>query len=112
MTLDNFTIKAQEAVQEAVNVARRAQHQGIEPIHLLLGIMAKGKDVTQFVFQKMGVSLQQITTLAQSELEHLPRVQGGEPISPMLPTRCWQRLRTRHRQWATPTWLSNRCSSH
>ena len=79
MTLDNFTIKAQEAVQEAVNVARRAQHQGIEPIHLLLGIMAKGKDVTQFVFQKMGVSLQQITTLAQSELEHLPRVQGGEP---------------------------------
>ncbi|MGM9716527.1 MAG: ATP-dependent chaperone ClpB [Prevotella sp.] len=79
MTLDNFTIKAQEAVQEAVNVARRAQHQGIEPVHLLLGIMAKGKDVTQFVFQKMGVSLQQITTLAQSELEHLPRVQGGEP---------------------------------
>ena len=79
MTLDNFTIKAQEAVQEAVNVARRTQHQGIEPIHLLLGIMAKGKDVTQFVFQKMGVSLQQITTLAQSELEHLPRVQGGEP---------------------------------
>ena len=79
MTLDNFTIKAQEAVQEAVNVARRAQHQGIDPIHLLLGIMAKGKDVTQFVFQKMGVSLQQITTLAQSELEHLPRVQGGEP---------------------------------
>ncbi|MCI5814802.1 MAG: ATP-dependent chaperone ClpB [Bacteroidales bacterium] len=79
MTLDNFTIKAQEAVQEAVNVARRAQHQGIEPIHLLLGIMAKGKDVTQFVFQKMGVSLQQITTLAQGELEHLPRVQGGEP---------------------------------
>ncbi|MDY3843055.1 MAG: ATP-dependent chaperone ClpB [Prevotella sp.] len=79
MTLDNFTIKAQEAVQEAVNVARRAQHQGIEPIHLLLGIMAKGKDVIQFVFQKMGVSLQQITTLAQSELEHLPRVQGGEP---------------------------------
>ncbi|MGM9699878.1 MAG: ATP-dependent chaperone ClpB [Prevotella sp.] len=79
MTLDNFTIKAQEAVQEAVNVARRAQHQGIEPIHLLLGIMAKGKDVTQFVFQKMGVSLQQIDTLAQSELEHLPRVQGGEP---------------------------------
>ena len=79
MTLDNFTIKAQEAVQEAVNVARRAQHQGIEPIHLLLGIMAKGKDVTQFVFQKMGVSLQQITTRAQGELEHLPRVQGGEP---------------------------------
>ena len=79
MTLDKFTIKAQEAVQSAVNRAQTAQNQAIEPVHLLLGIMDKGKDVTTFIFQKMGANPQQILTLAESELSHLPKVQGGEP---------------------------------
>ncbi len=79
MTLDKFTIKAQEAVQSAVNRAQTAQNQAIEPVHLLLGIMDKGKDVTSFIFQKMGANPQQILTLAESELSHLPKVQGGEP---------------------------------
>ena len=55
MTLDKFTIKAQEAVQEAVNTAQRGGQQTIEPIHLLSGIMSKAKDVTTFIFQKLGV---------------------------------------------------------
>jgi len=79
MTLDKFTIKAQESVQEAVNTAQRNGQQTIEPVHLLAGIMNKAKDVTNFLFQKLGVNSQQIDMLVQSELQHLPRVQGGEP---------------------------------
>ena len=79
MTLDKFTIKAQEAVQSAVTRAQTAGNQAIEPVHLLLGIMDKGKDVTNFIFQKTGANPQQILTLAESELSHLPKVQGGEP---------------------------------
>ena len=79
MTLDKFTIKAQEAVQAAVQTAQQAGQQTIEPVHLLQGILLKGKDVTNFIFQKLGVNTQQVETLVQSELQHLPRVSGGEP---------------------------------
>ena len=79
MTLEKFTIKAQEAVQEAVNTAQRAGQQSIEPVHLLKGIIEKGHDVTNFLFQKLGVNGQQISMLLDQELQHLPRVQGGQP---------------------------------
>ncbi len=79
MTLDKFTIKAQETVQEAVNIAQRNGQQTIEPTHLLAGMMAKAKDVMNFLFQKLGVNGQQIDMLIGQELQHLPRVQGGEP---------------------------------
>ena len=79
MTLDKFTIKAQEAVQEAVNTAQRGGQQVIEPVHLLAGVMNKAKEVMNFLMQKMGINAQQIDMLVQSELQHLPRVQGGEP---------------------------------
>ena len=79
MTLDKFTIKAQEAVQEAVNTAQRGGQQVIEPVHLLAGVMNKAKEVMSFLMQKLGINAQQIDMLIQSELQHLPRVQGGEP---------------------------------
>ncbi len=79
MTFDKFTIKAQEVVQEAINTAQRGGQQTIEPIHLLKGAMVKAKDVTGYLFQKLGVNAQQIDMLVDSELQHLPRVQGGEP---------------------------------
>jgi len=79
MTFDKFTIKAQETVQGAVNKAQINGQQTIEPIHLLAGIMEKAKDVTTFLFQKLGVNMQQVATLANSEMMHLPKVQGGEP---------------------------------
>ena len=79
MTLDKFTIKAQEAVQEAVNTAQRNGQQTIEPVHLLAGVMNKARDVASFLFQKLGINGQQIETLVQTELQHLPRVTGGEP---------------------------------
>lgn len=79
MTFDKFTIKAQEAIQEAVNITQRNGQQTIEPVHLLKGVISKGKDVTNFIFQKLGVNSQQIETLIDQDISHLPKVQGGEP---------------------------------
>ena len=79
MTFDKFTIKAQEAVQAAAGRAQSAGQQAIEPVHLLYGIMQKGKDVTDYLFGKLGVNSQQMERLVESEIAHLPRVQGGEP---------------------------------
>ena len=78
MTFDNFTIKAQEAVQEAINSAQRAGQQTIEPVHILRGVITKGKDVTNFIFQKLGINAQTIDTLLDREITHLPKVQGGQ----------------------------------
>ena len=79
MTLDKFTIKAQEAVQQAVNTAQLNGQQVIEPVHILKGVLEKAKDVTNFIFQKLGVNGQQIEMLAEQEIKHLPKVQGGQP---------------------------------
>ena len=79
MTFDKFTIKAQEAIQEAVNTAQMAHQQAIEPVHLLQGLLQKGRDVTNFVFQKLGVNAMQVENLVQQEIKHLPRVEGGQP---------------------------------
>ena len=77
MTFDKFTIKAQEAVQEAVNIAQRNGQQTIEPVHLLSGILEKATDVTNYIFQKLGMNGQQIAMLLRQEMQHLPHVQGG-----------------------------------
>lgn len=79
MTFDKFTIKAQETVQEAVNIAQRNGQQTIEPVHLLAGVLAKGKDVTNYIFQKLGVNGNAIEAALKQEILHLPRVQGGQP---------------------------------
>ncbi|MCI5711027.1 MAG: ATP-dependent chaperone ClpB [Prevotella sp.] len=79
MTFDKFTIKAQEVVQAAANLAQSGGQQAIEPVHLLRGVMDKAKDVAGFIFQKLGINAQQIIQLTDSEISHLPKVQGGQP---------------------------------
>ena len=79
MTLEKFTIKAQETVQQAVNIARQNGQQSIEPVHLLKALMDKAQDITTFIFQKLGVNVQQLDMLGSQEMQHLARVQGGEP---------------------------------
>ena len=79
MTFDKFTIKAQEVVQEALNTAQRSGQQSIEPMHLLKALLVKAKDVTTFIFQKLGVNAMQVESVADAELQRLPRVQGGQP---------------------------------
>lgn len=79
MNFENFTIKVQEAVQEAVNLTQRNGQQAIEPEHLICGIMKVGENVTNFIFQKSGINIQQLATLLQQQTMSLPKVQGGEP---------------------------------
>ena len=79
MTLDKFTIKAQEVVQEAVNIAQGNGQQTIEPTHMLKAMLTKAKDVTTFIFQKLGVNASQVGMLVDQDIQHLPRVQGGQP---------------------------------
>ena len=79
MTLDRFTIKAQEAIQAGINKAQSLDQQTIEPIHLLSGIMEKGRDVTGYLFQKIGINQELVVSATDSQLQHLPRVSGGQP---------------------------------
>ncbi len=79
MNFNNFTIKAQEAVQEAVNLAQRERQQMITPVHLLCGLLKVGENVTQYLLGKMGINAMQLQQVADRDLQSLPRVEGGEP---------------------------------
>ena len=79
MNFDQFTLKAQEAVQHAVQTAQRTQRQAITATHLLQGVLAVGENVTQFLFGKTGVNADLLSRTIDSELQSLPRVEGGEP---------------------------------
>ena len=79
MNLDNFTIKAQEVVQQAVNLVSQHGQQSIEAVHLLKAVMMKGESITNFIFQKLGVNIPALTRVVDAQIESLPRVSGGEP---------------------------------
>ena len=79
MNFNNFTIKSQEAVQEAVNLTQARGQQAIEPVHLLAGVLKVGENVTNFIFQKLGMNAQQITLVIDRQIDSLPKVSGGEP---------------------------------
>ena len=79
MTFDNFTIRAQESLQHAVQRASELRQQSITPAHLLHGIMDVGENVTQFLFGKTGVNAQVLASTLERHLQSLPRVEGGEP---------------------------------
>ena len=79
MNFNNFTIKSQEAVQEAVNLVQRQGQQAIEPEHLLASVLKVGENVTNFIFQKLCLNGQQIATVLDKQIASLPKVSGGEP---------------------------------
>ena len=79
MNFNNFTIKSQEAIQEAVQLAQSHGQQAIEAEHLLAGILKVGENVANFIFQKLGVNGQQISTVLDRQIASLPKVSGGEP---------------------------------
>ena len=79
MNFNNFTIKSQEAVQEAVNLVQSRGQQAIEPEHLMAGLLKVGENVTNFIFQKLGINGQQIETVLDRQIASLPKVSGGEP---------------------------------
>lgn len=80
MNFNNFTIKAQEAVQKAIDLAQGNNQQMIEPAHLLKGVMLVGENITGFLFQKLGVNPQNLERVLDKEIESFPRVSGGEPM--------------------------------
>lgn len=79
MNYNNFTIRAQEALQHAVQRASELHQQSITPAHLLYGVLEVGENVTQFLFGKTGVNAQVLTATLNKHLQSLPRVEGGEP---------------------------------
>ncbi len=79
MNFNNFTIKSQEAVQEAVNLAQSRGQQAIDPVHVLHAVMKVGENVTNFIFQKLGMNGQQVALVADKQMGSLPKVSGGEP---------------------------------
>ena len=80
MNFNNFTIKAQEAVQKAIEIAQGNMQQMIEPVHLLKGVLRVGENVTNFLFQKLGVNASNLEKVVDSEIESYPRVSGGDPM--------------------------------
>ena len=79
MNFNNFTIKAQEAVQQAVQLVTQNNQQAIEPVHLLKAVITTGESITSFLFQKLGVNAQQVTKAIDAQIASLPKVSGGEP---------------------------------
>ncbi|MDD2590377.1 MAG: ATP-dependent chaperone ClpB [Fermentimonas sp.] len=80
MNFNNFTIKAQEAVQKAIEIAQGNNQQMIEPAHIFKGIMVVGENVTSFLFNKLGVNSQNLERVVEAEIQSLPRVSGGDPM--------------------------------
>lgn len=78
MNFNNFTIKCQEAVQEAVNLVQSRGQQAIEPAHLLYGVLKVGENVTNFIFQKLGMNGAQVNTVLDKQIDSYPKVSGGE----------------------------------
>ena len=79
MNLNNFTIKSQEVVQKAVEVAKINGNQAIEPIHLLKAVLLEGDMVVKFIFAKVGANLTRVSDTIDKEISSLPKVSGGEP---------------------------------
>lgn len=79
MNLEKFTIKAQEAINNAIDSTQRHGQQAIEPVHLLAGVLKAGENVTNYIFNKLGVNPDSISRSVEAEISHLPRVTGGEP---------------------------------
>ncbi len=79
MNFNNFTIKSQESIQKAVEIAKSSGNQAIEPVHLLKGLMTEGDSLMQFIFQKIGANAGVVTSQVDRAIEAEPKVSGGEP---------------------------------
>ena len=79
MNFNKFTIKAQEAIQEAVNIAGSNRQQVIEPVHLLAGALKSSEQILSFLLQKTGANIRKIEQETNNAIAGLPKVSGGEP---------------------------------
>ena len=79
MNFNNFTIKAQEVIQKAVQLTRANGNQAVEPEHLMKALLAEGDAVVRFIFQKLDVNQTNVEQSIEAALQKMPRVSGGEP---------------------------------
>lgn len=79
MNFNNFTIKSQEALQKAIEIAKEKRQQSIEPAHILMGVIMTGENIVNFLFQKLGANPGHLTSLLNKEIDSYPKVSGGEP---------------------------------
>ena len=79
MNFNNFTIKSQEVIQKAVEIAKGSGNQAIEPVHLLKGLMTEGDSLMQFIFQKVGANMGVVMSQVDRAIASEPKVSGGEP---------------------------------
>ena len=79
MNFNNFTIKAQEVIQKAVQLTRDSGNQAVEPEHLMRAVMAEGDAVVKFIFQKLDINPANVERPLEEALRRLPHVSGGEP---------------------------------
>ena len=79
MNFNKFTIKAQEAIQEAVNRVQSLGQQAVEPAHIMGGVLKSGEQIAAFIFQKTGANTGQIKSEIEKQEHSFPKVQGGEP---------------------------------
>ena len=91
MNMDKYTIKAQEAVQEALKRVQRQGQQAIEPEHLLSGVMQVAEEVTRFIFQKLGMNPTTVQQAVDAQISSLPKVQGGQPYLSQLSSQVLQK---------------------
>ncbi len=78
MNLNNFTIKSQEAIQKAFQIAEAKNQQSVENAHILKGLLYSAENVTEFLFKKLGVNTVTLSQTLDSQIESLPKVSGGE----------------------------------
>ena len=79
MNLNNFTIKSQETLQQAITLARSNGNQALEPVHVLKALLSEGESVVKFILQKLDIAPQMIERPLENELARLPKVNGGDP---------------------------------
>lgn len=78
MNLNSFTIKAQEAIQQAFMIAHEHNQQAIETDHLLLGMAQQAESVTNFLLKKCGVNVQNFLQVIEKNIDSFPKVTGGD----------------------------------
>ena len=78
MDLNNFTIKSQEAIQKATEIAAAKQNQSVEALHLLKGILMVDENVFPYLLRKLNVNFDAFSKKLDKQIDSLPKVSGGQ----------------------------------
>ena len=79
MNINSLTIKAQEVLQSAMNLASGNGNQAVEPLHILSAIVAEDDSLGVFLLQKLGVNVGALRSVLKQQIDRLPKVEGGDP---------------------------------